>query len=265
MEAQQSCEALGMHLVTISDQPEGAFVRSELGLPPSVYVWIGLNDMSHEGRWVWVTGEPLTYIGWSEDEPNNANTGEDCASMWRSSSEWLDHPCLSGDHHVVCETEPDAVAQTCGNGRVEGGEACDDQNTSDGDTCNRACTVDCTGGRTYGTHCYLFGPGSNWLAGQEYCRSINMDYTSVSSAEEMSFIVGYRDEVRNNRYIWLGFNDIEAEGVWEWSNKETVVYTNWRGIEPNNDGNEDCLGIFRLSDTWYDLPCGNSNVPVCEN
>jgi len=34
--------------------------------------------------------------------------------------------------------------------------------------------------------------------------------------------------------FWIGFNDIEEEGVWVWASGEEVTYTNWAPGEPNN-------------------------------
>lgn len=42
----------------------------------------------------------------------------------------------------VCGGEPSACAMTCGNGRVDPMEACDDEGTEDGDGCSAACAVE---------------------------------------------------------------------------------------------------------------------------
>lgn len=57
------------HLVTLGDQAEWDFVRSTF---PQAYTWIGLTDEADEGRFQWVTGEPLGFSAWKPNEPNNA-------------------------------------------------------------------------------------------------------------------------------------------------------------------------------------------------
>lgn len=61
------------HLVTINDAAEQAFLESafltgDLATRP---VWIGLNDLSNEGNFVWASGEPVTYTNWQPGDPNN--------------------------------------------------------------------------------------------------------------------------------------------------------------------------------------------------
>jgi lectin-like protein len=266
VEAQQYCEGLGMHLVTIESDAEAAFVSYSLGVSSSFYIWIGLNDMNQEGSWVWVNGEQNDFRNWRDGQPDNDNQGEDCAAMWYGDVDWLDQPCLSTGHEVVCETEPNAATQVCGNDQIEGGEACDDNNSIDGDECNAACSVDCTGGRTYGLHCYKLGASVDWATGLAYCQSLGMDYAAVSSADEESFIEAYRDEAANNQYLWIGYNDIDQEGTWVWTNGETPIYTKWAGNEPDNtNGLEHCCTIFRVAPSlWWDHPCDFTHVPVCE-
>src|SRR4051795_8264403 len=40
----------------------------------------------------------------------------------------------------VVDFEPPVARPTCGNGRLDGGELCDDGNNRDGDGCNHNCT-----------------------------------------------------------------------------------------------------------------------------
>ncbi|MFH1131585.1 MAG: lectin-like protein [Pseudomonadota bacterium] len=269
-QAQQYCEDRGMHLVTISNAAENAFVRNTLGVPNSTYIWLGFHDMDKEGTWKWVNGEGVSFTAWAANEPSNSNAGEDCAMILRTAVDWFDHPCESLGHATVCESEPISISQKCGNGVKEGGEACDDGDRLDGDECNAACMEDCTGGRTFQLQCYRMGPTEvSWQAGQTYCQSLGLEYTAISSQEEMDFVSGYRDEVANNKYLWLGFNDAAVEGTWVWSNEaEASLYTNWTGVEPNNGGGtteEDCCTVFRATQDWYDHPCDQLHIPVCEN
>jgi hypothetical protein len=67
----------GGHLVTINDREEELWLREQFG--EREYFWIGFNDIVVEGNveekneenWEWVSGEPVTYINWAPEEPNN--------------------------------------------------------------------------------------------------------------------------------------------------------------------------------------------------
>mgnify|MGYP002640374567 CR=1 FL=1 len=62
--------------------------------------WIGLNDLSEEGTWVWADGSPLLYEYWNANEPNDYGTGEDCGQVLANGL-WNDIPCGTG-MWVVC-------------------------------------------------------------------------------------------------------------------------------------------------------------------
>lgn len=50
-DAQQQCVNKGAHLVSINSVFEQSFVLSKLGTKKSI--WIGLNDRTDEGNYVW--------------------------------------------------------------------------------------------------------------------------------------------------------------------------------------------------------------------
>ena len=88
-EAQAQAESLGGHLVVINSAAEQNFVYSMVqgNTDPSlgtasdgggaIYVWLGGNDSSREGTWVWVNGDPFTYTNWGRREPDNFNNNQD--------------------------------------------------------------------------------------------------------------------------------------------------------------------------------------------
>ena len=56
--------------------------------------WIGLNDQSAEGGYIWSDGSPVSYINWAEGEPNNYGDGEDCATIVvGNGGTWNDDGC----------------------------------------------------------------------------------------------------------------------------------------------------------------------------
>jgi len=70
------------HLVTIGSEAENAFLRDRIAV--NERAWIGLTDDPGSGGkdsrslpdprregWVWVTGEPVEFVAWSEGEPSH--------------------------------------------------------------------------------------------------------------------------------------------------------------------------------------------------
>lgn len=105
-EAEEQCESMGGHLVTITTSGEQNFINS-LELNCTDY-WMGATDADEEGEWKWLTGETWQYENWHEDQPDNAGQVENylvLVSSW--DNEWNDAPIegASADLGFICEWE----------------------------------------------------------------------------------------------------------------------------------------------------------------
>ncbi|XP_056596739.1 CD209 antigen-like protein D [Triplophysa dalaica] len=98
------CLSKGADLVTITSYKEQVFLASHVKEP----LWIGLNDLDTEGRWVWVNNQTLEETGvqfWhkrnSSSEPDNWKVedplGENCACLGGLHGQlpniWFDYSC----------------------------------------------------------------------------------------------------------------------------------------------------------------------------
>ena len=102
-EAEEYCESLGGHLVTINSQEENDFLTETFTRPVSEAVMIGAWDSDAEGAWRWVTGETFSYSNWRAGEPNNEND-EDYALLLDDGS-WNDGHLDREEWLYVCEWE----------------------------------------------------------------------------------------------------------------------------------------------------------------
>ncbi|MFN9960103.1 MAG: lectin-like protein, partial [bacterium] len=86
-DAQAQGEAAGGNLVTINDSNEQSWIIQNR--PRNIsYFWLGLTDKFQEGRWQWISGEPITYTYWRPGEPNN-DGDQDYGYVWIG-NEWDD-------------------------------------------------------------------------------------------------------------------------------------------------------------------------------
>jgi hypothetical protein len=72
--AQRRCEAMGGHLATFETPAEREFLL-KLVRAADTSAWFGASDEEEEGKWVWVTGEPVTKeqeAGWGHDNHEDA-------------------------------------------------------------------------------------------------------------------------------------------------------------------------------------------------
>jgi len=93
------------HLVTINDEAENNWLVSTFSQVVDDDLWIGLyqlpgSDEPADG-WVWISGEPVTYVGWTGLEPNNEND-EDYAVIRNTDWGWNDWGPTSSDYHDIC-------------------------------------------------------------------------------------------------------------------------------------------------------------------
>ncbi|MBI3850912.1 MAG: tandem-95 repeat protein [Verrucomicrobia bacterium] len=115
--AEQIAVSLGGHLATINNAAENQWVFDTFSTFGGLErpMWIGLNDAAQEGTWVWVSGEPVTYLNWSPIEPNSGDgvfPDEDHVLIWHPSSgfplgSWNDAPSNQLQYAVV-EVAPPA-------------------------------------------------------------------------------------------------------------------------------------------------------------
>uniref|UniRef100_A0A672SFU1 C-type lectin domain-containing protein n=1 Tax=Sinocyclocheilus grahami TaxID=75366 RepID=A0A672SFU1_SINGR len=105
--AEQHCQELNSHLVSISSQEEQEFVKSEFNLISNKRhgPWIGLNDKDVQNQFLLLSLQE--YENWRPNQPDNYfSTGEDCVVMiWHEDGKWNDVPC---NYHLpfTCKSGP---------------------------------------------------------------------------------------------------------------------------------------------------------------
>jgi len=122
--AEEHCDALHAHLVTLSNEAENDFAWSIHGDEH----WIGAKDgkkpaQSGVGTYTWITEEPFDYNYWSPNQPNASESGcgegngggscyEHCAFQWKGGEhdgQWNDRYCL---HTIASICEWDSADST---------------------------------------------------------------------------------------------------------------------------------------------------------
>jgi formylglycine-generating enzyme required for sulfatase activity len=82
--AKSAAEGRGGYLACIASADENMWIWSALVQPQSSGwdAWIGLyqsGGAEPAGGWQWISGEPLTFVGWCGNQPDNSNGFEDYA------------------------------------------------------------------------------------------------------------------------------------------------------------------------------------------
>jgi len=85
-----------------------------------------------------------------------------------------------------------------------------------------------------------------------YCESIGGHLVTITSAEEQNEV--YNNYVKNgaNNMYWIGGHRVGTTNSFAWVTGEKWEYTNWDPGEPNGDGDENCVQMFRRLGKWND-------------
>ena len=123
----------------------------------------------------------------------------------------------------------------------------------------------------YEIHTYQVfdGVASTWEEAESYCRSLGGHLATIGGYEENMHVYNLmKDAGYNSAYIGLYET---ASGAWKWSNGEPVIYTNWGGTEPNNEGGDEKYGMFyyKFGDgSWndgdFDNTVSGGKAFICE-
>ena len=102
--AASNCSAMGSSLVTVHNHEENVYIQHRHHGERS---WIGLNDRSVEGSFVWINTELSGFRVWAPKQPNNFKN-EDCVHTLgaKHDYEWNDVPCDSCFNYTCFKGTP---------------------------------------------------------------------------------------------------------------------------------------------------------------
>lgn len=112
---------------------------------------------------------------------------------------------------------------------------------------------------------YLFCLSTtDWVTAHTRCEDLGYQLAHIGSKAENDWIQ-YTASTLLVTDWWIGLNDREVEGSFEWVSGESVGYTRWASGEPNNLSNEDCVLLY-ADGSWNDKACDSPWYrSLCEN
>jgi len=108
---------------------------------------------------------------------------------------------------------------------------------------------------------------TNWNSARKICENENAEITSILTSKENAFIKDLMRRSNEKVGFWLGGNDKNLEGSWEWIDGTPVEFTDWQRGQPNNLNNEqDCMFLWLSDYKWHDEACTDwKNLPtICK-
>ena len=241
-DAKESAEVQGGYLASITSGQENKWISDTFGIDYNGdYFWFGGNDIEVEGTWQWTNGEPWEYTNWQSGNPNNAEGLEDALT-------WFHVTSYNDDGYTWNDRDPADL---------------------------RASLTEYDTNYIYNSstgHWYGINPiPMTWQDAQVSAVEAGGYLASITSGQENKWISDTFGPHYNGDYYWLGGNDNEVEGTWQWTNGEPWDYTNWQSGNPDNaEGLEDALSWYHISAynadgyTWNDRDPSQSMASLVE-
>ncbi|XP_038609592.1 C-type mannose receptor 2 isoform X2 [Tachyglossus aculeatus] len=211
------------------------------------------GDQARGGPWrVYGTDGDLCSVPYHEIYTIQGNAhGKPCTIPFKYDGQWF-HACTSSgreDGHVWCATTQDY-------GKDERWGFCPIKS----DDCETFWDTD-----HLTNSCYQFNFQStlSWREAWASCEQQGADLLSITEIHEQTYINGLLTGYSST--LWIGLNDLDISGGWQWSDNSPLKYLNWENDQPDNPSEENC-GVIRTESAggWQNRDCSIALPYVCK-
>uniref|UniRef100_A0AAR2LBX1 Macrophage mannose receptor 1 n=1 Tax=Pygocentrus nattereri TaxID=42514 RepID=A0AAR2LBX1_PYGNA len=243
-EAKTLCEQRAAGLVHVADRYENAFLISLVGLRPEKYFWIGLSNTERVDHFKWTNKETVKFTHFNVGMPGRHHG---CVAMKTGTSAGLwDVLSCESKQKYICKKTADGVTTTKEPPTTQPLICPPKWIKKDSASCMRLKNEN----------------KKTWFEARDFCRAIGGDLASFHSEKESDALPygGGSDPA------WIGFNSLDANAGFVWTDESPVNYDNWAYGEPNNfNDNEHCAeASFYYGHRWNDRDCEAYNDWICQ-
>ncbi|XP_062590373.1 galactose-specific lectin nattectin-like, partial [Saccostrea cucullata] len=105
---------------------------------------------------------------------------------------------------------------------------------------------------------------SSWTQARSHCQGIGANLASIHSDAESLQLLSIIGRLTAQDF-WIGLNDREKEGDWQWSDGTPLDYKKWLTSQPDNwQGYENCATYRRTNRGFNDLFCVTKLPFICK-
>ncbi|KAJ3601174.1 hypothetical protein NHX12_032147, partial [Muraenolepis orangiensis] len=113
--------------------------------------------------------------------------------------------------------------------------------------------------------CYQFNFQStlSWYEARVSCQQQGADLLSITKLPEQTYINGLLTSY--SAALWMGLNDLDTNGGWQWADSSPLKYLNWESDQPKHEEEENCAVIrTESSGRWQNRDCSVALPYVCK-
>ncbi|XP_029997567.1 C-type mannose receptor 2 [Sphaeramia orbicularis] len=113
--------------------------------------------------------------------------------------------------------------------------------------------------------CYQFNFQAtlSWSEARISCQQQGADLLSITKLHEQTYINGLLTGY--SAALWIGLNDLDINGGWQWADSSPLKYLNWEPDQPNHAEEENCAVIrTESSGRWQNRDCSVALPYVCK-
>ncbi|KAL8575205.1 hypothetical protein ACOMHN_042326 [Nucella lapillus] len=236
------CTQYGAAMVSIHNDAENKFVFSLLPNSYHGVTWIGLNDQSQEGSFLWTDSSAVTYTQWNNHEPNNIHN-EDCVIMYRN-ARWTDYKCTSTNVDGFFCKKPMSL-----------------QNAQD-----QMLAQGCSYGIGFRAQCYAYISAiKSWSDAHTDCQRYHGNLATVNDRHIQAFVASEL-VYRPGAAYWIGLKNTGGQNTsYSWVTHGDVDFTSWAESHTGNEHGT-CIGMAtgRPVGLWTNYPCSKALPYICE-
>ncbi|XP_075908534.1 macrophage mannose receptor 1-like [Petromyzon marinus] len=101
-----------------------------------------------------------------------------------------------------------------------------------------------------------------WYEARSACRQQGAQLLSVAQLHEQAFLSGLTSS--QDSTLWMGLNDLDEHGGWQWSDHRPFRYLNWKAGHPTDEEDANCGGFDASAQgQWVTLACSKRLGFIC--
>ncbi|XP_053569949.1 macrophage mannose receptor 1 isoform X2 [Bombina bombina] len=241
--ARTQCKKLRGNLVTIEDTLTQAFLTTHAN-ELSADLWIGMNDVNAEHKFLWTDGSGVYFTNWAKGHPSGSHIyamddDTDCVSMKRGpimdAGSWEESECHL-QRGYICQKDKDPALPVV------------------------PTSLPSSNFIKYGNASYkIVKSKMKWDEARRQCKAEDSELVSIVDEYTLSFI-----RLSTHMYkepFWIGLNSNMTDGQYKWIDNWKLRFTKWDVGEPKK---KTACVYLDVDGQWKTSLCNENHFSICK-